>query len=401
MNNMNMKKKLLIGLPALLLVGLVVWAFMPSAQQVETATVRAGRFERSIDEDGKTRLRDRYVVSMPLTGRVQRLTLRQGDSVAKDAVIATVLPAAPALLDERTRLEQQERIGAAEAALQRARSNVERAGAALAQAVADTRRTETLAQQGFVSPTQIESARLNQRLREKELETARGDAEAARHQLAQSRITLQPVRPAGAAAGSPWPVRSPLDARVLRVMQQSEGVIAAGTPLVELGDPTQLEVVVDVLTEDAAQIRPGAVVRLHGWGGPELAGVVRLVEPAAFTKVSALGVEEQRVNAVIDITSPRAQWSALGDGFRVEVGITVQTIERALLVPVSAIFPQGEGSALFVVSGGRARLQAVKLMGRNGVDAALAEGSGLAAGAKVVIYPPPSLKDGVRVEPRE
>ena len=151
MSKMNMKKKILIGVPVLLLAGLVVWAFMPSPQQVEAATVRAGRFERSVDEDGKTRLLDRYVVSMPLSGRVQRLTLRQGDSVAKDAVIATVLPAAPPLLDERTRLEQRERIGAAEATLQRAQSNVERANAALAQAVADTRRTETLSQQGFVS----------------------------------------------------------------------------------------------------------------------------------------------------------------------------------------------------------------------------------------------------------
>lgn len=394
-----MKKKILIGVPVLLLAGLVVWAFMPSPQQVEAATVRAGRFERSVDEDGKTRLLDRYVVSMPLSGRVQRLTLRQGDSVAKDAVIATVLPAAPPLLDERTRLEQRERIGAAEATLQRAQSNVERANAALAQAVADTRRTETLSQQGFVSPTQIESARLNQRLREKELETARGDAEAARHQLTQARVTLQPPRPV--QAGAPWAVRSPLDARVLRVVQQSEGVIAAGTPLVELGDPSQLEVVVDVLTEDAAQIRPGAPARLHGWGGADLTGRVRLVEPAAFTKVSALGVEEQRVNAVIDITSPAAQWAALGDGFRVEVGITVQTIERAVLVPVSAIFPHGDGSAVFVVSDGRARLQPVKLISRNGVDAALAEGSNLAVGSQVVIYPAPSLKDGVRVEVRE
>ncbi|MBC7957164.1 MAG: HlyD family efflux transporter periplasmic adaptor subunit, partial [Cytophagales bacterium] len=293
-----------------------------------------------------------------------------------------------------------ERIGAMEASLQRAQANTGRGSAALAQAVADTKRTESLASQGFVSPTQIESMRLNQRLREKELETARGDAEAARHQLLQSRITLQPVKPGSGTTVAPWPVRSPLDAKVLKVMQQSEGVIAAGTPLVELGDPSRLEVVVDVLTEDAAQIKPGAVVRLNGWGGATLSGVVRLVEPAAFTKVSALGVEEQRVYAVIDIGSPREQWATLGDGFRVEVGIVVQTLDKALLVPVSALFPQGDRSALFVVDGGHAQLRTVRVLARNGVDAAVATGEGLAAGAQMVVYPPPTLKDGARVRLR-
>ncbi|MBX3623008.1 MAG: HlyD family efflux transporter periplasmic adaptor subunit [Rhizobacter sp.] len=399
---MKTKNKILMALPVALLTGLVVWAFMPTPQPVEAGTVRSGRFERVVQEDGKTRLRDRYVVSMPLAGRVQRLTLRQGDSVAQGDVIATVLPAEPALLDERTRLEQRERIGAAEATLQRAQSNIERAGAALAKAVADTRRTESLAQQGFVSPTQVESERLNQRLREKELETARREADAARHQLAQAQVALQPTRaPSGATTTAPWQVHAPLAAKVLKVAQQSEGVLPAGTPLVELGDPSQLEVVVDVLTEDAAQIRPGAPVRLNGWGGAPLAGVVRLVEPAAFTKVSALGVEEQRVNAVIDISSPRALWASLGDGFRMEVGITVQTLDPALMVPVSALFPQGDRSALFVLDGGRVHLRTVKLLARNGVDAAVDAAEGLPAGTRVVVYPPPTLKDGARVAVRE
>lgn len=399
---MNTKKKLLIAAPVLLLAGLVVWAFMPSPQLVEVAQARQGRFERAVQEDGKTRLRDRYVVSMPLAGRVQRLTLRQGDSVKREAIIATVLPANPSLLDERTRLEQRERIGSVEASVARAQANIERANAALAKAVADTRRTESLAQQGFVSPTQVESERLNQRLREKELEAARREADAMRHELAQVRIALQPSRGAtGAMTSAPWLVRAPVDGKVLKVVQQSEGVLPAGTPLVELGDPAALEVVVDVLTEDAAQLRPGLPVRLHGWGGPELAGVVRLVEPAAFTKVSALGVEEQRVYAVIDITSPQPQWATLGDGFRVEVSIVVQSLDRALLVPVSALFPQGDRVALFVLQDGRAHLRTVQLLARNGQDAALAEGSGLAAGAQVVIYPPPGLKDGARVAPRQ
>lgn len=398
---MTSKKKLLFALPVALFVGLLVWAFMPSPQMVEVSQVRQGRFERAVQEDGKTRLRDRYVVSMPLAGRVQRLALRQGDSVKRNDIIATVLPANPTLLDERTRLEQRERIGAMEATVARAQANIERASAALAQAVADTRRTESLAQQGFVSSTQVESQRLNQRLREKELESARREAEAVNHELAMTRVTLQPARPAsGATTSAPWLVRAPVAGKVLKVVQQSEGVLPAGTPLLELGDPAELEVVVDILTEDAAQIRPGSPVRLNGWGGPALAGVVRLVEPAAFTKVSALGVEEQRVYAVIDISSPQAQWATLGDGFRVEVSIVVQALERALLVPVSALFPQGERMALFVLEGGRAQLRQVQLVARNGNDAALVEGSGLAPGAQVVIYPPPGLKDGMRVKAR-
>jgi len=396
-----MKKKLIGGLLALVVLALLVWAFMPSPQEVEAASARVGRFERAVEEDGKTRLRDRYVVSMPLTGRVQRLTLRQGDSVKANEVVATVLPAAPALLDERTRQEQRERIGAMEAGAQRAQANIERAAAALAKAVADTRRTESLSQQGFVSPTQVESERLNQRLREKELETARREADAARHELAQSRVALQPVKTAsGALAAAPWPVLSPLDAKVLKVVQQSEGVVPAGTPLLELGDPSRLEVVVDILTEDAAQIAPGAAVQLNGWGGTTLTGKVRLIEPAAFTKVSALGVEEQRVNAVIDIISPQAQWASLGDGFRVEVRIVVQTIDKALLVPVSALFPQGDRSGLFVMDQGHARLRTLKVLSRNGVDAAVAASDALAADARVVVYPPPTLKDGARIKVR-
>lgn len=396
-----MKTKRWLGLGGLLVLVLLVWAFMPQSMEVELASVSQGRFERSVQEDGKTRLRDRYVVSTPLTGRVARIGLKQGDSVERDAALATLWPVVPALLDERAREEQRARIGAMEAAVARARASVERAKAALDQARAELKRSETLAQQGFVSPNQNETGRLTVRLREKELEVAKQEEDAAGHELQQSRVALRQF-----AQGTedrqqqrPWVIKAPVTGKVLKVMQQSEGMVIAGTPLMELGDPARLEVAVDILTEDAAQIRPGTPVRLSNWGGPDvLEGRVRLIEPAAFTKVSALGVEEQRVNAVIDISSPPEKWRALGDGFKVDVQILVQVAENAVQVPVSALFPVGVRSALFVLEDGRAHQRELELVARNGSHAWVK--AGLTPGMQIIVYPPSSLKDGARVKAR-
>lgn len=393
-----MKARFWQVLGVLLLAGLLVWAFLPQATEVELGAITQGRFERAVQEDGKTRLHERYVVSTPLTGRVGRITLRQGDSVARDAVLATVWPVAPTLLDERTRGEQRERIGTMEASVMRATAHVERARAALDQARADLKRSELLAQQGFVSPTQNEAGRITLRLREKELESARQEEHAAQHQLDQSRIAIRQFAP-GTASGSQrfWQIRSPVSGKVLRINQQSEGVVQAGTPLMELGDPGRLELVVDILTEDAAQIRPGTPAILSNWGGPDiLQAQVRLVEPSAFTKVSALGVEEQRVYAVLDITSPPDKWQALGDGFKVDVRLLVQVEENALKVPVSALFPVGARSALFVTENGRASQYQVEVLARNGVEAWIK--TELKPGTPVILYPPTSLTEGARVK---
>lgn len=392
-----MKTRLWIGAGSVLVLALLVWAFSPKPVAVELAAVTQGRFERSVQEDGKTRLRDRYVVSTPLAGRVTRISLTQGDAVKRDATVATIWPATPALLDERARQEQRERIGAMEASARRARANVERARAALEQAAAELKRSETLAQQGFVSPNQNETGRLNVRLREKELESARQEEDAARHELDLSRIALRQF-PQGNdnRQQRPWEVKAPVSGKILKIHQQSEGIVMAGTPLLELGDPSRLEVVVDILTEDAAQIQPGTPVQLANWGGPDvLEGRVRLIEPAAFTKVSALGVEEQRVNAVLDITSPPEKWRSLGDSFKVDVRILVQIVEDAVKVPVSALFPSGARSALFVVEEGRARLHPIDVMARNGTEAWVK--TGLKPGTPVIAYPPTSLKEGDRV----
>lgn len=395
-----MKKKIAWMVGGLIVLALLVWAFMPRATEVEVASVTQGRFERSVQEDGKTRLRDRYVVSTPLAGRVARITLRQGDSVERDAMVATLWPLVPALLDERARDQQNAHVGALEASVSRAKANVGRAMAALDQARAELKRNEALAKEGFVSPNQNETGRLTVRLREQELESARQEESGARHELDQSRIALRQYSSGSTGAQQrAWQIKAPVSGKILKIQQQSEGIVQAGTPLMELGNPSQLEVVVDVLTEDAAQIRPGTPVQLSNWGGPEtLEGRVRLIEPAAFTKVSALGVEEQRVNAVIDITSAPDKRATLGDGFKVDVRVLVQVVESAVKVPVSALFPVGARSALFVVEGGRARQREIEVAARNGVEAWVK--TGLAAGAPVIVYPPTALKDGARVTTR-
>lgn len=395
-----MKTRLVMGGVGAALLAALVWAFMPAPADVEVASVGQGRFERAVQDDGKTRLRERYLVSTPLTGRVARIELKQGDAVTRDATLATVWPVAPALLDARARSEQQARVGAVEASVARARANVGRSLAALEQARAELKRSEMLAQQGYVSPNQNETGRLNVRLREKELESARQEEDASRHELEQSRAALKQFSQTTAEGPQrAFSIKAPISGKVLKILQQSEGIVNAGTPLMELGDPSQLEVVVDVLTEDAAQIKPGTAVRLMNWGGQEpLNGQVRLVEPAAFTKVSALGVEEQRVNTVIDITSPPESWRALGDGFKVDVRVLVQVVENAVMVPVSALFPVGARSALFIVDAGRIRQQEVEVAARNGVQAWIR--TGLQPGTKVVVYPDSALRDGDRVRSR-
>lgn len=384
---------------ALLAFAVVIgWAFYPKATEVDIAEIRNGRFERSIEEDGKTRLRDRFVVSAPVAGRLARVTLREGDEVSAAQVVATLWPAAPALLDERRLQEQREQVAAAEASVQRAQAGKARAEVALAQADVDLNRHESLAARGFISTAQMENARLAAQLRRRELDSATQDEVAATHQLAQLRVALRQAGGKETLANRPWPVISPVAGKVLKVRQQSEAVLAAGTPLVEIGDSSRMEVIVDLLTEDAAQVQPGAAATLANWGGPaELQARVRRVEPSAFTKVSALGVEEQRVNVLLDIDTPPAQWKNLGDNFKIDVRIPVQVHDNATLVPVGCLFPRGSRQALFVLDGGRARLKEVELVARNGRDAWIR--TTLLPGTKLVAYPPATLSDGDRVRP--
>jgi len=397
---MNKRTVVGVAVAGVATLALLVWAFAPRPLEVEVAQATPGPFETTIDEDARTRLRDRYLVSAPLAGRLARMALREGDAVEADAVVATLTPVLPTLLDERTRGELAVRVEAAEAGVQRAAARVERARVGLEQARNDLRRSEQLAQQGFVAPTKLDSDRLGVLAAQKEVDAAEQDRHVAGHDVEQARAALEVVG-RGAAHQAAFVVRAPVAGRVLRVVQPSEGTVALGAPLLEIGDTARLEVVAELLTTDALQTRPGAPVRIERWGGPTvLEGRVRRIEPAAFTKVSALGVEEQRVNVLIDITSPAALWTALGDGFRVGVRVVTRSEEHALRVPVSAVFPLPEGGlAVFRVDAGRARRVPVQVGARNGSEAWVTRG--LDAGATVVVYPPAALADGMRVAPRK
>lgn len=400
---MNRRTMFIGGAAVVALAALLAWAFAPRPVEVEVAQATQGPFETTIDEDARTRLAERFVISAPLAGRLKRLTLREGDVVAAGDVVATLLPGFSPMLDERTLLEQQARVATAQAGVQLAGTRIGAARVALEQARTEQRRTEQLAQQGFVSTSKIDADRLAAQAAQKELDAATDGERIARFELQQSRAALSAVRD-GASGRGAFALRSPVAGRVLKVHHQSETAVVTGTPLLEVGDTSRMEVVAELLSTDALQAVPGSVVRIERWGGPTvLQGRVRLVEPAAFTKVSALGVEEQRVNVLIDITSPPTAWAALGDGYRVGVRIVTLSEAAVLRVPVSAVFPLpasegAAGFAVFVLDGGRARLQAVTVGARNGSQAWIQ--GGLDAGATVLIYPPAAVADGARVRVR-
>lgn len=381
-------------------IALLAWAFAPRPLAVETATVARGRFEATLDEDGKTRLRDRYLVSAPLAGMVARSALREGDTVQAGDAVATLMPALSPMLDERTLREQRVQVDIAEANVQRVQARIARAQVALQQARNDAARSEQLARQGFVSATRLESDRLAAEAAQKEVDAAREELHVAGHEVEQARAAVDAVR-RGSSAARAFVLRAPVSGRVLRVAQTSEGMVALGTPLLELGDTARMEVVAEMLTTDALQARPGSRVLIERWGGAQaLEGRVRLVEPAGFTKVSALGVEEQRVRVLVDITSPQARWQALGDGYRVAVRVVTEARDDAVTVPVSALFPRTDtaGMAVFVLDGRRARLQPVELGARNGSAAWVRQG--LQPGTRVIVYPPVAMRDGMAVRAR-
>ncbi|MBR0660644.1 efflux RND transporter periplasmic adaptor subunit [Neoroseomonas oryzicola] len=370
-------------------------ALRPGPLLVEAAQVTRGRFAAVVEEDGRTRVRDRYIVSAPVAGRVLRLAVRPGDTVGRGDPVALILVAPSALLSPRARREAEERVGAAEAMLQQAGALVERAAAQQVQAEAEATRVRALLARGAAPFQQLERADLAERSAARDMLAAERRRYAAEHELERARALLTATE---AMENGPdrQEIRAPVAGQILRVLQESEAVVAAGTPLLELGDPADLEVVVDVLTTVAVGIVPGAPVAIERWGGPApLQGRVRRVEPGAFTRVSALGVEEQRVWVVIDLVGPREGSAALGDGFRVDARITVEEIEDAVLVPVSALFRRGGGWAVFVVQDGAARERRVDIASRAARSAMVADG--LAPGETVILFPPSALRDGARV----
>lgn len=380
------------GLVALAALG---WALAPRPLEVEAGTVERGHFEHAIEEDGRTRLRDRYVISAPVTAHLSRVTLREGDRVQAGDTVAVLTPVMPSLFDERSLREVTARAKAAQAAVSGAQARVERARLAQDEATLEFQRTEKLAREGFVAASRLDSARLTLDGLRRELEAAQAARDMAVHEREQAQASVLPAS-TGVAAGRPLEVRAPVSGVVLRVPLPSENTVMAGAALLDIGDPSQMEVVAELLTTDAVHATPGTRASIERWGGSPVQGQVRRVEPAAFTKTSALGIEEQRVKVLIDITSPPAQWLALGDGFRVTVRVITISTDDALMVPVGALFPGGNGAmAVYVLEGGKARLRPVQIVARNGSVGWVREG--LTQDERVIVYPPPGVADGRRV----
>lgn len=396
---MNWLKWLLaIGLAALA-IGAGIVAIWPQPIAVDTAKVERGHFEQVVEDDARTRVRERYTVYSPVSGDMLRIELKAGDTLVEGQTLVTIVPNPPAILDVRTRQEMEQRLGAAEAHRLRARAALERAESVLQQAQVDLQRTQTLAQKGASPLTQLEREQLAARLASREVEAARFEDHAAEHEVELARTALADSRQL-TPVGEPWVIRAPTGGKVLRIMHESEGAVEVGAPLLEIGDPTELEIVADILSTDAVSIQPGASARIVGWGGDKpLSGRVRRVEPSAFTKVSALGIEEQRVNTIVDIVSPPAEWGRLGDGFRVDVEIVTFATDDALEIPTGALVRGPKGWQVYTIVDGRARLRSVEVARQSGMAAMIA--SGLEPGDRLIVYPSDLVRDGAKVTARQ
>lgn len=373
--------------------GVVYLWWRPAAVEVEVATVERGAMQVTVDEEGETRVRDRFVVAAPLSGRVERIELDEGDAVEEGQVVVRMYPLP---LDPRAVAEGTARLDAAQAAKREADARVEQARAAVDQAVRAAGRARRLGKDGTISSEELELAILEEITRQKEGEAAEHAARRADHDMRAAQAAL--LATAGTVEGNSTDnveveLRAPVKGSVLRVLEESERVVSVGTPLLEIGDPKALEIVIDVLSTDAVQVRPQHLVMIKDWGGNGMLDArVRLVEPSGFTKVSALGVEEQRVNIIAEfVDSP----GPLGDGYRVEARIVVWEGENVLRIPSSALFRHRGSWSVFIVDGGRAHRRDVEIGHRNPIEVEIVKG--LEPGESVILHPSDLLDEGVRV----
>jgi HlyD family secretion protein len=382
---------------ALLLLALLVYAFLPKPLEVESAVVTKGALVVTVDGDGRTRIKDRFVVSAPVAGQIDRISLHAGDRLKLGGPITVVTPTDSPLLDARSRVQASAQLRLAKAAEEQASARVRTAEAAADHAKIELGRVQTLGKSGSVGRAAVEDAELAARTSASELDSARFGVGVARSQVeiaaaAVSRVTGKPGDTSSIA------VKSPVDGVVLRVLTESAGVVTAGAPLVEIGDPAGLEIVLDLLSADAVAVKAGAETWIERWGGDKRLGArVRLVEPSGFTKVSALGVEEQRVNVVADFVCDPAERTALGDSYRVHARVVVWQKTDAVRVPLSAIFRDGDAWAVFAIGEDRAHKRLIEIGHRGDREAEAL--SGIAEGDRVVVHPGDRLTDGARVTP--
>lgn len=382
---------------AAVIAGLLAIALWPSTTPVDVTTVARGPLVVTIDEDGRTRVRDRFVVAAPVAGRVLRIALEAGDAVKRGSVVARVRAEQPPLLDARTRAEAEAAVESARASLGRARAEEQRAHANLEQAQRELARTRDLIANELTTQRELDARTADVRTAGEAVNAAAFAERAASSELGRAQARLAPSSPD--VLGRVVTVTAPADGVVLKRVRESESVVPAGDPLLEIGDPIQLEMVADLLSTDAVRVKPGARAMIDQWGGEgTLDARVRRVEPSGFTKISALGVEEQRVNVILDFVNPSQAWAALGDGYRVEVRIVIWESASVLKLPTSALFRVGERWATYVMNDNRAHRTFVDVGHQTGQNVEVLSGS--TEGAVVIVHPPDTLADNARVKER-
>jgi HlyD family secretion protein len=388
------------GLIALLVAAGLGYAFRPQAVAVDLAVIETSPLRVTVEEEGQAEVREVYSLSAPISGRLLRIKAEVGDPVtAGETELARIEPAEPAFLDIRSESEARAAVEAARAARDLAQADLTRSQAELAFAESELERARSLFTRGTVSKRTLDQAERAHRVAAAGLLTAQATLDVRSHELevAEARLT-PPSETSGQGEDCEClTLRAPVDGEVLQVLQESETVVQAGQPLVEMGDPRDLQVVVDLLSEDAVKVEPGQAAIISGWGGPDLAALVRRVEPYGYTKVSALGIEEQRVDVLLDLTDPPEDWARLGHGYRVDVAILLHDRE-VLSLPLGALFREGGDWKVFRLEEGRARAVTVKIGLRNQNHAELLEG--LEPGDRVVLYPTDRVVEGAAIEPR-
>ncbi|HTO02108.1 MAG TPA: HlyD family efflux transporter periplasmic adaptor subunit [Opitutus sp.] len=392
----------ILSIGLLIIIGLLAYAFAPRPVPVDLVRVTQGPLRVTVNEDGRTRIRERYIVSAPLGGQLRRLELHPGDKVeAGTTLIAVIEPSEPDLLDPRALAQLEARLRAAEAQAQLAGPRVERARVAHELAQIELTRAEKLAQQQAVAGQELDRAREAARGTAEDLKAAEYSRQIAGFEVEQARAALMRSDSRMQPNDAAWELRvtSPITGCVLRVFHEDAAVVAPGAALLELGDPADLEAVIDVLSSDAVRIRPDARVLFEHWGGQKpLEGRVRVIEPAGFLKISALGVEEQRVNVIADFVTPFEERRELGDAYRVEARIVIWEEKSVLKLPVGALFRNSGKWSVFAAKNGRAQLTTVEVGESNGRETQIV--GGLVEGADVVVHPSDKVADGLRITER-
>lgn len=394
---MKQKRMIIWGSLALLIGAVLAFGLRPQPVLVEVATAERNAMQVIVEEEGKTRVKDRYVISAPVSGFIRRIEWKVGHQLEQNQLLTELEPLRSSVLDPRSRAEAEARIAAARSALLSAEEQVAAAKADAEHTASEFLRKQKLHKTQLISAEELSAVRAVDQRAQAMLRSAKFAVDVARYDL-DAAGTLLKYSAAENGTGDlkeRVAIRAPVNGSLLKVHRESEGVVSAGTPLIELGDPGALEVAVDVLSFDAVQITPGVEVKINRWGGTPLEGYVRLVEPVGFTEISALGVEEQRVWVIVDITSNRQQWQSLGDGYRVEASFILWSEEDVLQIPNSALFRVNANWAVYVVEDDKARLQQVELGQRNGLYSQVL--SGVNEHQQIIMHPDNSIEDGARV----